>query len=276
MFGLNVHFLILGKHTSASNCIKSTSFADPVHKKTRMSQSFRSPDVIEHEYVTHLQPTQKTKVNRLLLGCRGKMPSTMASEEYNELGENDVEGPDFPEFDLHQPNLSHIEELDQYEQGGYHPILLYDTFEEERYRVVHKLGYGGSSTVWLARDNLVGRYVALKVLCAEASDDVCDIKILDYLKDRATTHPGRQHISFLYDCFRFQGPNGSHLCLVSEVLGPTLSQLMKLRKQLRGSISRKVAMQFTQAVAYLHSEGVCHGGMNYIPGRCFPPFLTLA
>ena len=171
------------------------------------------------------------------------------------------------EFDLHQPNLGHTEDLDQYEKGGYHPILLYDSFEEERYRVVHKLGHGGSSTVWLARDNHVGRYVALKVLCAEISNDVCDIKILHHLEGEATSHSGRQYINFLYDTFRIKGPNGSHLCSVSEVLGPTLSQLMKLRKQLRGSVSRKVARQFTQAVAYLHSKGVCHGGMNDFPGR---------
>ena len=176
---------------------------------------------------------------------------------------------------LHHPNLERIEEVDQYEKGGYYPVLLSDAFEDGRYRVIHKLGYGGSSTVWLARDNGEGRYVALKILCAEASDDVCDLRILDYLQSKASSHPGRKHIGFLDDSFRIQGPNGSHLCLVSGVLGPSLSELIGSQKQLRGGVARRVAKQFTQAVAYLHSEGVCHGGKNYDPVGASSHLLTL-
>ena len=164
---------------------------------------------------------------------------------------------------LRDPRLDRIEEVDKYRKGGYHPVLLNDTFEDGRYRVIHKLGHGGSSTVWLARDNQEERYVALKILCADA-DDNCDLRILDYLQSKASSHPGQKHIGFLDDSFRIQGPNGSHLCLVSGALGPSLSELIQSEKQLRGSVARKVAKQFTQAVAYLHSEGICHGGKSTI------------
>ena len=164
---------------------------------------------------------------------------------------------------LYHSKLERIEDVNQYEKGGYHPVLLSDTFENGRYRVIHKLGHGGSSTVWLARDNLEERYVALKILCAEASDDVCDLKILDYLQSRASSHPGRKHIGFLDNSFRIQGPNGSHLALVSGVLGPSFSELMGSEKQLRRRVAQRLAKQFTQAVAYLHSEGVCHGGKKF-------------
>lgn len=43
-----------------------------------------------------------------------------------------------------------------YRPGGYHPVVLGDTLKNGRYRVCHKLGYGGFSTVWAARD---GEYV---------------------------------------------------------------------------------------------------------------------
>ncbi|KAL8782330.1 MAG: hypothetical protein Q9195_009655 [Heterodermia aff. obscurata] len=168
-------------------------------------------------------------------------------------------------FDLLQPSFEDIEDLDRYEPGGYHPALLGDTYDNGRYRIVHKLGHGGSSTVWLARDHLSQRYVALKILCSEATDGFNDIKILKYLEDKNTSHPGRQYISSIYDQFRIEGPNGSHICLVSEVLGPSLKDLMSVGKQLRGTAARKIGRQFVQAVAYLHSEGVCHGGTSSVP-----------
>ncbi|OJI82640.1 hypothetical protein ASPTUDRAFT_123786, partial [Aspergillus tubingensis CBS 134.48] len=37
---------------------------------------------------------------------------------------------------------------------------------EGRYRLVHKLGHGGHSTIWLARDLQNSRYVAVKVIIA--------------------------------------------------------------------------------------------------------------
>ena len=89
---------------------------------------------------------------------------------------------------------------------------------------------------------------------------------LDFLKAKESTHKGRQYIGFLDDHFTIDGPNGSHLCLVSEVLGPSLSELIGHRKQLRGGLARKVARQFVQAVAYLHSKGVCHEGTKSCTG----------
>ena len=43
-----------------------------------------------------------------------------------------------------------------YRPGGFHPIALGDTLKDGRYKIHHKLGYGGFSTVWLARDH---RYI---------------------------------------------------------------------------------------------------------------------
>ena len=45
------------------------------------------------------------------------------------------------------------EQLEQYCQGGYHPIHLNDFLEQGRYEILHKLGFGSFSTVWLARDH---------------------------------------------------------------------------------------------------------------------------
>ena len=43
-----------------------------------------------------------------------------------------------------------------YRPGGYHPVHLGDTFKDGTYEVVHKLGYGSFSTVWLVEDKKQG------------------------------------------------------------------------------------------------------------------------
>ena len=39
-----------------------------------------------------------------------------------------------------------------YGPGGFHPVVLGDTQGQNRYEIRRKVGFGGFSTVWLARD----------------------------------------------------------------------------------------------------------------------------
>lgn len=59
-----------------------------------------------------------------------------------------------------KPQFSELYEcsIDVENPNGYHtmryfPISLGDVFKSGRYRVMHKLGWGGFATVRLARDN---------------------------------------------------------------------------------------------------------------------------
>jgi len=45
------------------------------------------------------------------------------------------------------------EDFEDYCKGGYHPVKIGDIFNDGRYTVVRKLGWGHFSTVWLAKDN---------------------------------------------------------------------------------------------------------------------------
>ncbi|KNZ76817.1 Lysine-specific demethylase 3A [Termitomyces sp. J132] len=45
-----------------------------------------------------------------------------------------------------------VENVEKYAPGGYHPVLFGDVYHD-RYHIVHKLGHGSFSTVWLTRDN---------------------------------------------------------------------------------------------------------------------------
>lgn len=55
------------------------------------------------------------------------------------------------------------EPVERYEQGLYHPICIGKVLTM-RYRIEHKLGHGGFSTVWMAYDMLKHKDVALKIL----------------------------------------------------------------------------------------------------------------
>ncbi|OXV07645.1 hypothetical protein Egran_04590 [Elaphomyces granulatus] len=150
----------------------------------------------------------------------------------------------------------YVENLEKYEPGGLHPTHLGEVYDNGRYKIVHKLGFGHLSTVWLAHDLQCKRYVALKIVAAKDSQDYKDFKDL-----KESDHPGRNYIASSLDCFWLQGPNGYHLCLVSHVLGPSISRML-LDSRLQPSIARSIALQATQGLAYLHSQGICHGNFT--------------
>ncbi|KAL4783312.1 kinase-like domain-containing protein [Aspergillus varians] len=157
-----------------------------------------------------------------------------------------------------------IENLEGYRPGGYHPTNINDKFLNGRYKVVHKLGYGSYSTVWLARDQEAGRYVALKIIVAEVSGKAVESKILRRLQSGNPNHPGRQYIASLLNEFFFTGPNGHHRCLVSEVHGCSVAESKENSTDFKFSpdISRAIAAQVTLGLAYMHSQGVGHGDLH--------------
>lgn len=54
-------------------------------------------------------------------------------------------------FDVIEEPLVEEEEMDGFSSGDYYPMVIGDVLDS-RYQVVGKLGFGVSSTVWLARD----------------------------------------------------------------------------------------------------------------------------
>ncbi len=156
------------------------------------------------------------------------------------------------------------EDLEDYGKGGYHPVHVGDTFSDGRYLIVRKLGWGHFSTVWLAKDNKMKRHVALKVVKSAphyTETALDEIKLLQRLVSANPSHPGRRHCVSLLDHFRHKGPNGSHVCMVFEVLGENLLGLIK-RYQHRGvppHIVKQIAKQVLLGLDYMHQEcGIIH------------------
>lgn len=156
-----------------------------------------------------------------------------------------------------------LEDCNLYRYGGYHPVHLGDSLgDDARYRVLHKIGSGLSSTVWLCRDTVEGKYVALKIIMADKSKDSPELNSLK-LKDVRHEESGGDKIAIPEDHFWTEGPNGTHLCLVLPVLGPRVPDILALANNpLR--FSKSAAIQVVEGLEFLHRKGICHGGELHI------------
>lgn len=161
-----------------------------------------------------------------------------------------------PRQKYHPFQLGPSEDLEWYEPGGFHPVHLQDVYDL-RYSVIHKLGFGGFSTVWLARDSVQDEWVALKILASEIS--ITSTARPSFLEDddikssALFSIPKRE--------FWIDGPNGRHLCLVLPVVGPSCSSLSKgIYSTMKPALAADIGRQAVEATALLHSKEFCHGG----------------
>ncbi|KLJ11847.1 hypothetical protein EMPG_12994 [Blastomyces silverae] len=103
-----------------------------------------------------------------------------------------------------------VERLDYYVRGGYHPVKIGDKFQEGRYVIAHKLGFGRSATTWLAEDKATKKLVALKISTAESAERTHEEQILLRLAESRSALPGKAIVQTLLHSFTFSGPNGTH------------------------------------------------------------------
>ncbi|KAL8706564.1 MAG: hypothetical protein Q9201_000377 [Fulgogasparrea decipioides] len=160
-----------------------------------------------------------------------------------------------------------VENINAYKDDGYHPVKLDDEFCDGRYRVVHKLGFGTYSTVWMAKDRRQDKYVALKIISAKGSASSNESRVLRLLEHHRAAKPhslGSNHVTHLLDEFEFDGPNGRHKCLVSDLAGYSirLSKGRSIVWLFSLQVARAIAAQVIMGVHFLHSSGVVHGDLH--------------
>ena len=154
--------------------------------------------------------------------------------------------------------IEHVETLEEYRPGGFHPITIGDHLCG-RYRIVHKLGFGSFSTVWLARDERADRYVAIKIAVARETGKSQENTITCLLQDKV--HPWKDLILPTLDEFFITGPNGKHECIVTVPARMSLAEAQdNAVKFFQLPVARAIAAQLVLAVSFLHSQGIVHGG----------------
>lgn len=152
------------------------------------------------------------------------------------------------------------EDISDYHKGGFHPVHLDDRLDG-RYRVVHKLGYGGYGVVWLCYDEVEHIWRAVKILSADQSDpEHCqELKILEVFRGCDREKVLREnHLVLPVGAFTIDGPNGHHACIVFPLLGPVLDGF-QLYYAPCTELLKDISFQLAQALDFLHSNHLCHG-----------------
>ncbi|KAH6622413.1 CMGC protein kinase [Boeremia exigua] len=146
------------------------------------------------------------------------------------------------------------ERLPSFRKTDYYPVNIGDVFAS-RYQVVGKLGFGVTSTVWLARDLPMRKYATLKIY-RRYQEDAKESEIYKALRDGDTKHWGYQHIRTAQNTFKIARPGGDHLCLVQEPMGDSLSFFQSRIANRRFSVEllRMSLVKLFLALDYLHNE----------------------
>lgn len=159
----------------------------------------------------------------------------------------------------------------QYLNGYYYPVFIGDLLNQ-RYQVVHKLGRGGFSTVWLAHDRECGKDVALKVLASAALGSAArEYEIHSALAQRVQDH---SRLILCQDHFVLSRVDAEdnikhdHHVLVLPLQGPNIMTLQQgLKKPLPSHMN--VAKELLQAIASLHKANFVHRGrQQFHPTPC--------
>ncbi|KAK1976348.1 kinase-like domain-containing protein [Colletotrichum cereale] len=159
-------------------------------------------------------------------------------------------------------HIDDVERLDFYRPRGYHPIKIGERLRD-RYIIVHKLGFGSYSTLWLARDEQLAKYVAIKVGAVDNSSKEVDILSRFSACTVENVQLGGSLIPLILDCFNLDGPNGTHPCSVTAPARCNLAEVLEPGSgpfQLR--VARSLAAQLAIAVAYVYHLGYVHGDIH--------------
>src|SRR5437763_3338722 len=124
----------------------------------------------------------------------------------------------------------------------------------DRFEIVRILGRGGMGTVYLARDQRLGRPVAVKVLHSEqlASED----RRLRFLREaRAVAAVRHQNVATIYEVD--ETDDGIPFLVMEYCEGETLAQRMR-RRPLDSGEFLAIARQIAAGVAAAHDNGIVH------------------
>lgn len=124
----------------------------------------------------------------------------------------------------------------------------------DRYEVISRLGGGGMAVVYKARDVLLNRFVAIKVLNESLSNDSEFVRRFSREAQAAASlsHP---NVVGVYDVGQ---ENHTHYIVMEVVEGPTLKEYIQQYSPLTSEEIVSIASQICDALAHAHENQIVH------------------
>ena len=126
----------------------------------------------------------------------------------------------------------------------------------DRYEIIKSIGEGGMANVYLARDVILDRRVAIKILRGDLANDEKFIRRFqrEALSASSLSHP---NIVEMYDVGE---DNGNYYIVMEYVEGKTLKQYLKKRANGRLTVTEAIdiMLQLTDGIAHAHDSYIIH------------------
>lgn len=133
-------------------------------------------------------------------------------------------------------------------------MLNNGTFIANRYEIVGQVGTGGMSDVYKAKDHALGRYVAIKVLKSEFSEDT---NFVSKFRTEAQSAAVLEHPNIV-NIYDVGSENGIQYIVMEYVEGITLKTYIEKKGQLTYKEALSIAIQVGRGIQAAHAKNIVH------------------
>ena len=133
-------------------------------------------------------------------------------------------------------------------------MLSAGMFVADRYEIIGKIGAGGMSDVYKARDHILGRNVAIKVLKQEFSEDV---NFVMKFRTEAQSAAGLEHPNIV-NIYDVGSESGIHYIVMEYVEGVTLKTYIEKKGRLTYKEAVSIAIQVGRGMEAAHAKNIIH------------------
>lgn len=124
----------------------------------------------------------------------------------------------------------------------------------DRYEIVGKAGTGGMADVYKAKDHVLGRFVGVKVLKQEFSEDV---NFVTKFRTEAQSAAGLEHPNIV-NIYDVGSENSIHYIVMEYVEGITLKTYIEKKGQLSFKEAVSIAIQVGRGIEAAHNKHIIH------------------
>ncbi|MCM1430289.1 MAG: Stk1 family PASTA domain-containing Ser/Thr kinase [Muribaculaceae bacterium] len=133
-------------------------------------------------------------------------------------------------------------------------MLTDGTYLADRYEILSRIGAGGMSDVYKAKDHILGRFVAVKVLKTEFSEDR---SFVAKFRTEAQSAAGLEHPNIV-NIYDVGSEEGLHYIVMEYVEGITLKTYIEKKGQLSFKESTSIAIQVARGIEAAHNKQIIH------------------